>query len=65
MSNSRGTCLVMTCPSCNKVVANVTSTFIVAFSFTKDAYEEAARAKSEELGIKLLTVEQVVKGFTK
>jgi len=38
---------------------------IVAFSFTKDAYEEAARAKSEGLGIKLLTVEQVVKGFTK
>ena len=36
---------------------------IVAFSFTKDAYEEAARAKSEGLEIKLLTVEEVVKEF--
>ena len=37
--------------------------WIVAFSFTKDAYEEAARAKSEGLEIKLLTVEEVVKEF--
>jgi len=36
---------------------------IVAFSFTKDAYEEAARAKSEGLEIKLLTVKEVVKEF--
>lgn len=38
---------------------------IVAFSFTKDAYEEAARAKSEGLEIELWTVEEVVKEFTK
>lgn len=36
---------------------------IVAFSFTKDAYEEAARAKSEGLEIELLTVEEVVREF--
>ena len=38
---------------------------IVAFSFTKDAYEEAARAKSEGLEIELLTVEEVLKEFAK
>jgi DNA modification methylase len=36
---------------------------IVAFSFTKDAYEEIAKAKERGFEIKLLTVQDVVKEF--
>jgi site-specific DNA-methyltransferase (adenine-specific) len=37
--------------------------YIVAFDFTKDAYEEVARAKSEGLHIELVKVDEIKKRF--
>ena len=42
-----------------------TTGFIVAFSFAKSSYEEAARAKAEDkMGIKLVRVDEMDKYFT-
>lgn len=41
-----------------------TKGYIIAFDFTKDAYEEVARAKSQEgLGIELVKVDEISKRF--
>ena len=44
--------------------ANKTKGYIVAFSFSKGAYNEVARAKSKDgLDIELLTVEELVENY--